>query len=100
MNKQTLKKHHFWVLTAIVPVIVLIAFFLVVDVVGGEIDKKFEAIEKSEQTLKGRQSSSLRADMLLTELEAQRLVLLSKQQELWKQNWNKEKDEFKWPAGF
>ncbi len=106
MNKDTLKKHHFWILSGSIPLLVLIAILLLTSQVGGEIDKKKGEIKKATDDLKAKQNPPPKS--LLEGLDKQRAELEKKQTDLWKENWERQigiqngkqdpsKNLLKWP---
>lgn len=88
MNKDTLKKHHFWILIGLIPLLVLIAVITITSEVGGAIETKRTEITKAKTDLGAKQSPTPNA--VLTELEKQRTQLANKQTELWKENWERQ----------
>jgi len=94
MNKQALKKHHFWVLTGLVPLIVLIAFLLITSGVGGAIENHQAALDKAKNELGARKS--IKPESLIKDLNSQVDELKKKKGEMWKKNWEKQKDQFTW----
>ena len=95
MNKQLLKKHHFWILTGLVPLIVLIAFLLITSGVGGAIENNEAALKKANDQLQARKI--IKPTKLINELTAQTEELKKKQGEMWQKNWAKQKEQFTWP---
>ncbi|CAN5502497.1 hypothetical protein BH11PLA2_BH11PLA2_03650 [soil metagenome] len=94
MNKDLLKKHHFWVVALVSLLLAFLAFiFLSSDVSG--------AIEAKETTIKTAQTktSSVKAPgvVALKAIEEQKKTLEKKKDELWKANWDAQKAFYTWP---
>ena len=97
MNKATLKKQHFWILCGAVPLLVLLAFVLVVNNVQSAIDDQQKKIDAAAAQVVVREEP--KSDPLLVAIERQKDDLKKKRQELWKANWERERPEFTWPVG-
>lgn len=95
MNKQTLKKHHFWLLAGVVPLLVLITFLLITGGVGGAKEKHLADLKKAQSELDGRKV--IKPVSLINELNAQIEDLQKKKGELWKKNWELQKPYFTTP---
>src|SRR5439155_22229391 len=85
MNKDKLKKHHFWFLLGLVPLFVLIAVLTVSAAVGDKIADERKKIDAAEKALKGK--GDVKPVDLLTKLDRQVDELKVKQTELWAANW-------------
>src|SRR5262245_12314136 len=95
MKKESpIKKHLFWLLLGLVPLLVLIAVFTVSSSVGGKITAKEEEIKKAESKLP---SGSAKPASLLTEMDKYDKKLTVKRGDLWKENWERQKQLFTWP---
>jgi hypothetical protein len=88
MNKDLLKKHHFWILVGLIPLLVLVAVVLVTSEVGAAIEEKKKAIDTAEKDLQSK--SNPKPNQLLAELEKQREALEKRRTELWKENWERQ----------
>lgn len=95
MNKQTLKKHHFWVLAGLVPLIVFISFLLITSGVGGAIDRELTTFKKTETELNNRKT--VKPVGLINELNSQIEELKKKKGEMWKKNWELQQKQFTTP---
>jgi hypothetical protein len=115
MKKDALKKHHFWILVGLIPLLVLIAVVVITSEVGAAIEAKQKQIADTKKELASKQSPKTKA--LLDELDAQRAQLEKKRTALWQENWerqigietrqvgnktervqNPEKNLLRWPA--
>jgi hypothetical protein len=88
VNKEVLKKHHFWILTGLVPLLVLVAVILITSGVGSAIDKKRDEVDKTAKDLAGK--SSPKSNPLLAKMEDQKKVLEDKRGGLWRENWERQ----------
>src|SRR5688500_501280 len=88
MNKDKLKKHHFWILLGLVPLLVLIAVLTVSSGVGAAIAAKQDQINKTKTDLASK--SSPKPNKVLTVLEEQMGQLGRKRTDLWKENWDRQ----------
>jgi hypothetical protein len=95
MNKDKLKKHHFWVLLGLVPLLVLIAVVSINSGVGAAIEEKQKAIQDAETQVKGK--SNAKGNYLIDKMEQRVAGLSSKRTELWESNWKKQYPLFVWP---
>ncbi|HUR53126.1 MAG TPA: hypothetical protein VMZ71_03270 [Gemmataceae bacterium] len=96
MNKDTLKKHHFWFLAGFVPLLVLIAVLVLSSSVGSAIEAKKKAITDATSALQSKANPKPQA--LLKKLEEQNASLGTTRGKLWKDNWDRQKPLFTWPA--
>jgi len=107
MNKDTLKKHHFWILIGLIPLLVLIAFVVITSEVGAAIEQKVAAVAKTKAELATKQSP--KPNDGITKLDKQKEELEKKQTALWKENWERQigqaagaqgppKNLFRWPT--
>lgn len=87
MNKDTLKKHHFWILVGFVPLLVLIAVFTITSAVGGKIEEKNAAIKKATDDLNGKNPKS---NKLIDRVDEQVVKLGKKRTDLWRDNWERQ----------
>ncbi|MDB5312963.1 MAG: hypothetical protein JWO38_7165 [Gemmataceae bacterium] len=88
MNKDTLKKHHFWILLGVAPLIVLIAVILMTSGVGAAIDKKKDEITKAKTDLQSK--TNPKPKVLIERLDNQVDELGKKRTDLWKDNWERQ----------
>ncbi|HEY2784795.1 MAG TPA: hypothetical protein VGJ05_07450 [Fimbriiglobus sp.] len=94
MNKDMLKKHHFWVLAGLVPLFILLAVLLTWTGVSGEIAAKTTTINNEVTTIKGK---SPKGKGYEEEMEKQKEQLEKKVGELWAANWRAQRDLIVWP---
>ncbi|MBN9520296.1 hypothetical protein J0H58_17495 [bacterium] len=88
LDKDTLKKHHFWILLGIVPVVVLVAVLAVTATVGAAIEAKNKAVGDAQKEIDGKQN--VKSDPLIKVLDDQKGQLEVKRTELWKENWERQ----------
>src|SRR6185437_10371272 len=87
-NKDSLKKHHFWIIVGLTPLFVLIAFFVVSSGVGASIEKGNKEIADSKNSFQGKENPKSavliqRFGTLLDQLGQKKTVL-------WKENWDRQ----------
>ncbi|MCS7022921.1 MAG: hypothetical protein NZU63_13965 [Gemmataceae bacterium] len=94
-NNDALKKHHFWILAGLVPLLVLIAVILITSGVGGAISDRRAAIEKAQKEI----ASKLNPKPVKLIQEMDKLIehVASKRGDLWKANWDSQKHLYVWP---
>lgn len=90
------KKHHFWILLGLVPLLTLIAVVVVNAKVGGEIDARQAKIKKANEDIAAKKNP--KPDKLLTALDSVAGVVDKKQTSLHKENWDRQKALFTWPG--
>ncbi len=88
LDKDTLKKHHFWILLGIVPVVVLVAVLAVTATVGAAIEAKNKTVGDAQKEIDGKQN--VKSDPLIKVLDDQKGLLEVKRTELWKENWERQ----------
>ncbi len=96
-NKELFKKHHFWILLGLVPLFVMIAVITVSSNVGAAVDAKIAAYNTAEKSLNGKQNP--KSDELIKKIKEQVAKVETKKDELWRLNWDRQKDMYVWPAG-
>ncbi len=96
MNKDKLKKHHFWILLGLVPLFVLIAVIVLSSSVGAKTEDERKAIKTDQDSL-GKQGVARSTD-LLAKMDEQVKTLKKKQTELHEANWDAQKHLFTWPS--
>jgi hypothetical protein len=94
-NDSALKKHHFWLLLGLVPLLTLLAVVMVNSSVGGAIAKKQEEIDKAEKDIASKGNPKSEGD--IKKVEKLLTVVEKKQGELWKENWERQKGIYTWP---
>lgn len=95
MKNETLKKHHFWILLGFVPLFVLIAVLVISSSVGGAIAEKDAAIDKAAKEIATK--TNPKPAPLIKKLGETNEFIASKKGDLWKVNWERQKDLFTWP---
>src|SRR5438874_35536 len=95
MNKATLKKHHFWILFGLVPLLVLIAVITISSGVGAAIENKQADIKKSQDEIAAKRNA--KGNELIAKMDKRVASLAGKRTELWESNWNKQRPLFTWP---
>ncbi|VTT97191.1 unnamed protein product [Gemmataceae bacterium] len=94
-TKELLKKHHFWVLAGLVPLFVLIAVFTISSSVGEAIENREKDYKTSEQSIAAKLNP--KSDKLIEAIQSQVSKVQDKKNELWKQNWERQKALYVWP---
>ncbi|MBA4062875.1 MAG: hypothetical protein C0501_04050 [Isosphaera sp.] len=95
MKNDALKKHHFWILLGVVPLLVLIAVVMVTSGVGDDTAKAREKTEAAVKNIAAKQNP--KSDALIGKLEGQVREVGGRKQDLWKANWDRQKDLYTWP---
>lgn len=94
VNKDALKKHHFWIIAGLIPVLILVAVILIWTGAGS-------AVASGEKTIKdaitGAQSKQPKGQWVLGKLDENKGVVAGKKDKLWEYNWNEQKTLFTWP---
>lgn len=88
VTKETLKKHHFWILVGITPLLVLIAVIMIDAGVGAAIDEKNGKIKSATDALKGKENP--KSNAFLVRFDTQVVELGKKRTDLWKDNWERQ----------
>ncbi len=94
-NNDALKKHHFWILVGLVPLLVLIAVIMITSGVGGAISERKAAIEKAQKEIASK--SNPKPVKLIQEMDKLIERVASKRGDLWKANWESQKHIYIWP---
>ncbi|MBA4187968.1 MAG: hypothetical protein C0467_08105 [Planctomycetaceae bacterium] len=94
-NKELFKKHHFWILLGIVPLFVLIAAITISSNVGAAVDKKLSDYKSSESSITSKLNP--KSEELIKRIKDQVARVESKKDELWRLNWERQKDMYVWP---
>jgi hypothetical protein len=94
INKDVLKKHHFWIIAGLIPVLILVAVILIWTGAGSAVAAGEADIKKAIDGAKSRQPSG---KWVLGKLDENKNVVASKKDKLWEYNWNEQKTLFTWP---
>ncbi|VTS00913.1 Uncharacterized protein OS=Planctomyces brasiliensis (strain ATCC 49424 / DSM 5305 / JCM 21570 / NBRC 103401 / IFAM 1448) GN=Plabr_4059 PE=4 SV=1 [Gemmata massiliana] len=89
------KKHHFWILLGLVPLLTLIGVLMVSSKVGGTIDSRQAEIDKASKDIGSK--TNPKSNELIAKLDKNLAVVEKKQTDLHKENWERQKDLFTWP---
>lgn len=95
MKADALKKHHFWIVAGVSLVLVLLTFFMLSGGVSGAIAAKQGEISKAASTAA---SAKAPGKVALRTIEEQKKILERKKEDLWKENWNNQKQFYTWPS--
>jgi hypothetical protein len=95
-DKETLIKHHFWILLGVFGVLALILLILIPTVVGADAEAKDKRIKAAEGDLKANQNAVSRP--FIAALDEQKNVLGQKRGELWTEMYDKQKGLISWPG--
>ncbi len=93
-KNDALKKHHFWILAAVAPVLVLLAVVFLMTGVSGAIDTANKKITDTDSAVKSPNAPGVGT---LAELEKKKEKLGEVRSQLWKMNWEKQAPFFTWP---
>lgn len=94
-SESPVKKHHFWILFGVVPLLTLLGVVMVSAKVGSRIDDRKAEIKKANDDIASK--TKLKPKQLLDKLDAVSGVVNKKQDELHKENWDRQKALFTWP---
>jgi len=97
VDKEALKKHHFWFMMVPVVIGLLVAWFGLLSEVPGATQEKQEANDKSEKALAAIKAQPKNLKDLY---DAQARTLRVQREKMWKEAWNEQKDLFVWPKGY
>lgn len=93
-KNDVLKKHHFWILAGLAPLLVLLAVVFLMTGVSGAIDAANAQITTTENEVKNAPAPGLGT---LAELDKKKNTLGDVRGQLWKMNWDKQAPFFTWP---
>src|SRR4051812_12115722 len=94
MDKQSLKKHHFWILLTLAVVLIPVALGGAVFGVGSAAKDKEKAIKQDIDTIA---KASPKSDQYLKELETQKEELDKRRGQVWKLAYEAQGDLIRWP---
>jgi hypothetical protein len=87
-NNDALKKHHFWILLGFVPLFVMIAVLMLSSSVGGKIEERDSAIDKSTNEIASK--TNPKPNVLIEKLDKMVETVAGKKGGLWKDNWDRQ----------
>ncbi|QEL16896.1 hypothetical protein [Limnoglobus roseus] len=93
-KNDALKKHHFWILAGVAPLLVLLAIVFLITGVSGAIDTENANITKTENEVKSPNAPGTGA---IAALDKKKDTLGDIRGQLWKMNWDKQSPFFTWP---
>jgi hypothetical protein len=96
-KNDAIKKHHFWLLLGVVPLLTLIGAMIVSSSVGGAIAERQKKLDDMKAKISSAMSAKPKA--LIGKAEELVKVVSGKQGGLHKDNWDRQKNLFTWPAG-
>jgi hypothetical protein len=94
MDKQSLKKHHFWILLGLAVVLVPIACSGAMFGVGGQAQERTKKIDDELKSLNGQQ---VKPDDYRDQLEAQKTELQAQKTRVWKEAYKAQEGLVHWP---
>jgi hypothetical protein len=94
-TSSPLKKHHFWVLLGLVPLLVLIAVVMISSGVGGDIEAAEKKTSDAVKAIGAKQNP--KSDALIAVLDKQVDQVKGRKGGLWQANWDRQKDLYVWP---
>ena len=89
MNKDVLKKHHFWILAGLVPLFILLAVLLTWTYASAEVSANQAKVKTELDAIKAKTPEGTGFE---TELERQKKILGLKVGKLWEANWADQRD--------
>lgn len=98
VNKDKLKKNHYWILAGVAPILALLAVILYATGVGAEVTKRTDEVNKKKDEVT---KAKAKGKKVLSELDEQKVTVGNKREELWKDNWNRQavaEKLFEWPV--
>ena len=98
IDKEVLIKHHFWILTGLFVLLVLIPLFCLVGSVSGTVAKGRDDLEGAKKQAKGVPASPPNGNWEKA-YKTQDGYVEKKQDQVWKQAWDTQKDMITWPEG-
>jgi len=94
-NKDVLKKHHFWIIAGLVPILILVAVILIWTGAGSAVAA---GEKKIKDDISSAQSKKPNGQGVLSKLDENKGVVAGKKDILWKYNWDEQKTLFTWPV--
>ena len=92
---NTLKKHHFWFLLGVVPLLTLIGVVMINSKVGGKIEERRKAIDDANKAIAGKRDP--KPESLIKKAGEVVATVEKRQGGLHQENWNRQKYLFTWP---
>lgn len=96
-KNDALKKHHFWILLGVVPLFTLIGALVVSSSVGRAVAERQKLLDDAKTKITPKLNPKPKS--LIQEADKLVAVVSSKQGDLHKANWDRQKNLFTWPAG-
>lgn len=94
-NNEKLKKHHFWILAGIAPLLTVLAVILIYSEVGGAIEKEAKDTDDKLKAASGTQPKGTKA---IEDFKVQKVKLEEQKLKLWDVNYKQQKNQFTWPG--
>src|SRR6266542_787409 len=91
-TNEKLKKHHFWILAGVAPLLTILAVVMILSEVGGAIVKEAADTDAKRKAAAGTQPKATK------EFKSQKVKLEEKKLKLWEVNYQQQKDQFTWPG--
>jgi hypothetical protein len=95
-SESAVKKHHFWLLLGVVPLLTLIGVLMISGRVGGEIAKRKAEITAAADKIKSKMNPKTNAQIAETEKVVGQVS--KRQGGLHEENWARQKHLFTWPS--
>jgi hypothetical protein len=95
VDKQQLKKHHFWILLGVFALLAVVLIILVPIGIGGMIAAKEAKIKQTEDSLKGQ--SNPKTEDEIAKLQSQKDRLAHQREVIWRKAWLEQRDFLQWP---
>jgi hypothetical protein len=99
IDKEVLIKHHFWILTGLCVLLVLIPLVCLVGGVSGTVTKEAEVMAASKKKAQSISSSEQKNGKWVDAYKKQDDIVDSRRMVVWKQAWQTQRDFMTWPEG-
>jgi hypothetical protein len=94
-NNDALKKHHFWILLGLVPLLVLIAVLVISSGVGGAITAKQGEVDKAKSDIASK--TNVKPKALIEAMDVMTKKVDARKGDLHKVNWDRQQPLYTWP---
>jgi hypothetical protein len=97
-DKETLIKHHFWILTGVCLVLLLVPLLMLVTSVSATIEEETTAYEKAKKLVETIKNGQPMNPEFVKAYEKQDVGIESKKSTVWSSAWELQKDMMTWPV--
>jgi|GEM_PF-5149000 len=99
IDKEVLIKHHFWILTGLCVLLVLIPLLCLVGGVSGTVTKEAETMNAAKKKAQSISSSEQKNGKWVDAYKKQDNIVDGRRMVVWKQAWETQRDFMTWPEG-